>query len=83
MARGIAIGEAHPFTRKSIDARRPVVVTAVAAEVLPAEIINEDEDNVGHVCVRRGRCGRRAKIQREDGGDEDEIPFGRREEPRG
>ncbi len=60
-ARGVAVGEAHPLRREAVDVRRLVVPAAVAGDVCPAEIVDEDQDD-----VRLPRC--RADRARAQGG---------------
>jgi hypothetical protein len=49
----VGVGEAHAFAGQPIDVRRADVRVAVAGEIAPAEIVDQEEDEVD----RRGRCG--------------------------
>ena len=57
-ARRIALGEAQPFTCEPIDVGRLVVLAALACEIGPAEVVDEDEDDVWFVLGNRACvCG--------------------------
>jgi len=43
----VGMGEAKALLRESVEVRRLMQIRAVAAEVAPAQIIGEDEDDVG------------------------------------
>ena len=55
---GVGIGEAHAFLRQSVEVRRLVKGAPVAAEVRPAEVVGDDENDVWHFlggsCVESG-----------------------------
>ena len=44
---GVGVGEAHALAGEAVDVRSEDLFLAVAAKVAPAEIIGEDEDDVG------------------------------------
>jgi len=56
----VGLGEAKALAGKGVDPRRLVQIGAITTQVGPAEVISEDEDNVG----RRGRrrVGRRKGV---------------------
>src|SRR5207302_1472984 len=43
----VIVGELHPLAGEAVDVGRLVVLAAVRAGVGPAEIVGEDEDDVG------------------------------------
>ena len=64
----VGLGEAQPLRRQLVDVRRGDVFSAVAAEVTVAEIIGQDEDDVGLVGAKSNR-------RREKEGGEEEFHF--------
>jgi len=53
---GIRLGEAHALGGKAIQVRGLVLGLAVDAEVSPAEVISENEENVGSGIVGLTHC---------------------------
>ena len=47
--RAVAAGEAHSLGGHAVEIRRGLVLAAVAGEVVDAEVVGEDEDDVGLV----------------------------------
>ena len=53
-SRGIVVGELHSFLGQVVDERRLVFGAAIGAEVAVAEVVREDEQDVG-ACGARGQ----------------------------
>ena len=47
IARGIAISKSHAFIGQAIDVRRLVVIAAVAAQILPTQVVYQEKNDVG------------------------------------
>ena len=59
-AAGVGLGEAHALGGQAVQVRREDVLLAVAAEVAVAEVVGQDEDDVGARRLSRARRRRRA-----------------------
>ena len=55
--RSVGVCKQHPITREPIDIGRLVVLAAIGSGVHPAEIVDEQEDNVGWRMNLFGRLG--------------------------
>ncbi len=51
----VCIREGHAFFRELVDARRLVISAAIEADITPAEIVREDEEDIGLSCECRMR----------------------------
>ena len=67
-AAGVAAGEPHPLRRQAVDVRRLVILAAVTGDVGVAEVVGEDEDDVGF--ARRVGGVDRCHGSRQQGGGE-------------
>jgi hypothetical protein len=59
VARGVGTGEFHPLSRQAVEVGRLVERASVAAEVAPAHVVDEDDDE-----VEVGLAGRRGRHRR-------------------
>ena len=63
--RRVPLGESHPFPRQPVDVRRPDLRRAIAADIAVAEVVGENNDDVGPPFRGRGKAGgRRASRSR-------------------
>ena len=54
-SRGVGLGETGAFGGKLVQVGRVLILTAEAAEVVDAEVISEEDDEVGRGLLRGGR----------------------------
>ena len=62
-AAGVALREAHALRGQAVEVRRLDLLLAVAAEVAIAQVVGQDENDVG----RSGRIGRDGPMRKEQG----------------
>ena len=56
-AGGVAVGEAHSLPGQPVDVRRLVILAPLARQILPAEIVDEDDDQIGWAIIGRRPLG--------------------------
>jgi hypothetical protein len=72
-AAGVAVREPHSLAGQAVDVRRLVVLAAVGGDVGVAEVVGEDQDDVG-LAGRSVRSGGAGGEQRgEDAGDGEDV----------
>jgi hypothetical protein len=69
---GVAVGERHALAGEGVEVRGFVEVGALPADVLPAEVVGEDEDDVGPA---RGGCGGEERQGEREASEEAEERF--------
>ena len=60
---GVGVGEQHPLRRQPIDPRGVVVPAAHAAQVLPAQVVDVDQQDVR--AIRLLRCSKRSPARQQ------------------
>jgi hypothetical protein len=80
-AGGVGLGEFHPILRELVDVRRLVVLAAVAAEIRPAHVVDQHEDDVRRrfLGADQGAEGREKSGEEkgaEHGGDDEHVTAG-------
>ena len=72
----MGIGESQSFARKLVEVRRLHLPRAVAADIPIAEVVREDEDDVGIVDRRLGGMRRCQRSQQQDGENRQRVSHG-------
>ena len=79
----VVIREAHPLGREPVDIRRAIARAAIATQIAVAEVVRENDDEVG-TRARRGRGGdcrqRKPQNQPEDQPQADEFQSSHKKE---